>query len=78
MNRILEKYQREGHYQTYRELFGDFENLEIISEALNHIIDGEILKAQEQFERLMIIPILESDQASKFFQKFDYQQQLMK
>lgn len=44
--------------------------MEVISEGFNCVISGDILKAQEIFERLKIIPMAD-DSADKFYIDFE-------
>ena len=61
MSRLITKYKQEGHLTSFKTLFAQFTNLELISEGFNFVINGDIAKAQEAFERLKLIPILKDD-----------------
>ena len=71
MAKLITKYKQEGHDQKFKDQWQFYLNLELISEAFNNIIKGEIQKAIEVFERLKEIPIQESDSAAKFYSKFE-------
>lgn len=70
MARILRTYKDEGHLNKFKALYEYFQNLEVIAEGFNNVISGQILKAQEVFERLKIIPMA-NDPAEKFFKDFE-------
>jgi len=73
MPRLITKYKKEGHQTKFKDLFAYFTNLELISEGFNFVIQGEITKAIEVFERNKDIPILEKDQpiTNKFYREFE-------
>lgn len=64
MATMVTKYKKGGLAKTYGSDFEYLDYLEIISKAMNCIVDGDIVQAQAIFERLnQILPILqEADQ----------------
>jgi hypothetical protein len=71
MDKIVQRYKLKGVFKQHHQNFEYLQNLEVISEGLNFISQGEVLQAQMVFERLKIIPINDYDLAEKFYQKFD-------
>jgi hypothetical protein len=71
MDKIVQRYKLKGVFSQYAREYEYLQNLEVISEGFNFITQGEVLQAQEVFERLKNIPINDSDLAEKFYQKFE-------
>lgn len=65
---------RDNTFAKYPKLKAEFDNLKSLTEALNHVIDGNIRGAMTSFEKLKsIVPILDTQkdefetQAKRFF-----------